>query len=96
MKEDSNEEEEVKETAPSPKNSTSSQARKTKKTKEEEEKKSAPCVAKMESEIMLRLNHGEKINALETTKSGDVIVADTSSEILVIRVYSIEVFSNKY
>ncbi len=81
LKEDSKEE--VSETAaPPPKNSTSSSKRgKRSRRKKKKKEKSAPCVARMESEIMLRLNHGEKINALETTKSGDVIVADTSSEI---------------
>mgnify|MGYP001265743644 CR=1 FL=1 len=79
-KEDSTKDE-VSKTASKNSTSSSKRGKRRRRKKKNKNKKSVPCVARMESEIMLRLNHGEKINALETTKSGDVIVADTSSEI---------------
>ena len=60
---------------------TSKSKRGKRRRRKKKNKDITPCVEKMESEIVLRLNHAEQINALETTKCGDVIVADTSNEI---------------
>ena len=67
-------------TSASPQSKKSHRRRKRKK-KKKKKREMIPAVKKLKSEIVLRLNHSQKINCLETTKSGHVIVADTSSEI---------------